>query len=275
MRRLEAEVGKARAQATVSYLANRGLVTRTYEIEPAKAKAKTELRVGAVAGATAMKPKAGTRQAVLFEFLAGEPGLVPWNEAREKTGADRGSLNALVKKGLVSVEEVALTRDPLAGRQPPTSLPLPLTPAQQTAFDTIAGVLGKPAVFLLQGVTGSGKTEVYLQALAEAVRRGKRGIVLVPEISLTPQTIERFAARFPGKVAVLHSQLTLGEQFDEWRRIRNGEFDVVIGARSALFAPQPDLGLIVIDEEHEWTYKQTDKRRAIARPRRRDQTGRS
>ena len=82
--------------------------------------------------------------------------------------------------------------------------------------------------------------------------------MLVPEIALTPQTIDRFAARFPGKVAVLHSQLTLGEQFDEWRRIKHGEFDVVIGARSALFAPQPDLGLIVIDEEHEWTYKQAD-----------------
>ncbi|MDD5038244.1 MAG: primosomal protein N', partial [Dehalococcoidales bacterium] len=109
------------------------------------------------------------------------------------------------------------------------------------------------------GVTGSGKTEVYLQALAEALRLGKRGIVLVPEIALTPQTIERFAARFPNKVAVLHSQLSPGEQFDEWQRISGGEFDVVIGPRSALFAPQPDLGLIIIDEEHEWTYKQSDK----------------
>ncbi|GAI91575.1 unnamed protein product, partial [marine sediment metagenome] len=105
-------------------------------------------------------------------------------------------------------------------------------------------------------VTGSGKTEIYLQALAEAIRRGKRGIVLVPEIALTPQTIERFASRFPGRVAVLHSKLSLGEQYDEWHRIRKGECDVVIGSRSAIFAPQPDLGLIVIDEEHEWTYKQ-------------------
>ena len=98
-----------------------------------------------------------------------------------------------------------------------------------------------------------------MQALAEAVRLGKRGIVLVPEISLTPQTIERFASRFPGRVAVLHSQLSPGEQFDEWQRISNGEADVVIGPRSAVFAPQPDLGLIVIDEEHEWTYKQHDQ----------------
>jgi len=117
----------------------------------------------------------------------------------------------------------------------------------------------QPNVFLLHGVTGSGKTEIYLQALAEVVKLGKRGIVLVPEIALTPQTIERFASRFPHKVAILHSQLSPGEQFDEWHRIKDMEFDVVIGPRSALFAPQPDLGLIVIDEEQEWTYKQHDK----------------
>jgi primosomal protein N' (replication factor Y) len=109
---------------------------------------------------------------------------------------------------------------------------------------------------LLHGVTGSGKTEIYLRSLAETVKLGKKGIVLVPEIAMTPQTIERFAARFPGRVGLLHSKLSLGEQFDEWRRIRNGEFDVVIGSRSAIFVPQPDLDLIVIDEEHEWTYKQ-------------------
>jgi len=114
-------------------------------------------------------------------------------------------------------------------------------------------------VFLLHGVTGSGKTEVYLRALAETISLGKRGIVLVPEIALTPQTIERFASRFPRQVAVLHSKLSLGEQFDEWQRIRDGAFNVVIGPRGAIFAPQPDLGLIIIDEEHEWTYKQQEQ----------------
>jgi primosomal protein N' (replication factor Y) len=112
---------------------------------------------------------------------------------------------------------------------------------------------------LLHGVTGSGKTEIYLRALAEVVSQGKRGICLVPEIALTPQTIERFACRFPGRVAVFHSDLSSGEQFDEWQRINDGGCDVVIGSRSALFAPQPNLGLIVIDEEHEWTYKQSDR----------------
>ncbi|MBI3744178.1 MAG: primosomal protein N', partial [Chloroflexi bacterium] len=109
------------------------------------------------------------------------------------------------------------------------------------------------------GVTGSGKTELYLRALDMAVAQGKRGIVLVPEIALTPQTIERFSSRFPGRVAVLHSRLSPGQQFDEWARIREGHFDVVIGPRGALFAPQPDLGLIVLDEEHEWTYKQQEQ----------------
>src|SRR5690606_29659826 len=114
-------------------------------------------------------------------------------------------------------------------------------------------------VFLLHGVTGSGKTEVYLRALERTVELGKRGIVLVPEIALTPQTVRRFAERFPGQVAVLHSGLSQGELFDQWHGIRDGRYAVVIGSRSAVFAPQPDLGLIVIDEEHEWTYKQSDQ----------------
>jgi primosomal protein N' (replication factor Y) len=115
---------------------------------------------------------------------------------------------------------------------------------------------GRPRRFLLHGVTGAGKTEVYLRALQAAVELGKRAIVLVPEIALTPQTVRRFAERFPGRVAVIHSGLSDGERHDQWHGIRDGRYDVVIGARSALFAPQP--GLIVVDEEHEWTYKQHD-----------------
>jgi primosomal protein N' (replication factor Y) len=118
---------------------------------------------------------------------------------------------------------------------------------------------GRPPIFLLFGVTGSGKTEIYLRALAEIVAAGKRGICLIPEIALAQQTVERFASRFPGRVAVMHSGLSPGEQFDEWQWIMEGNCDVVIGPRSALFAPLPDLGLIIIDEEHEWTYKQEDK----------------
>ncbi len=111
------------------------------------------------------------------------------------------------------------------------------------------------STFLLHGVTGSGKTEIYMRALAEIIVQGKQGIVLVPEISLTPQTIRRFGARFQ-RMAVFHSRLSLGERYDTWRRCRDGLVDVVIGSRSALFAPLPRLGLIAIDEEHEPAYKQ-------------------
>jgi primosomal protein N' (replication factor Y) len=114
-------------------------------------------------------------------------------------------------------------------------------------------------VFLLHGVTGSGKTEIYLRALGRALRDGRQAIVLVPEISLTSQTVRRFAARFPGRIAIMHSRLTVGERYDQWRRVRDGLVDVVIGPRSALFAPLPRLGLIVVDEEYEDSYKQTDR----------------
>jgi primosomal protein N' (replication factor Y) len=192
--------------------------------------------------------------------------LISWAEARQRVNCDRAVADALVSKGLVSIEQVEVKREPISYQGIAPSYPLTLTQAQKSAFKAIKSSLLKgaknnasPAVFLLHGVTGSGKAEVYLQALAEVIGLGKKGIVLVPEIALTPQTIERFASRFLHKVAVLHSKLSLGEQFDEWQRIRNGEFDVVIGSRSAIFAPQPDLGLIVIDEEQEWTYKQHDK----------------
>jgi primosomal protein N' (replication factor Y) len=119
--------------------------------------------------------------------------------------------------------------------------------------------------FLLHGVTGSGKTEIYLRAIGMALRMGKQAIALVPEISLTPQAVHRFASRFPGRVALIHSQLSPGQQFDEWRRIREGHADIVVGSRSAIFAPLPNLGLIVVDEEHEWAYKQDNAPRYHAR----------
>ncbi len=180
-------------------------------------------------------------------------------------------VKALRDRGLISISNVEVWRDPLLDREFASSPPPVPTAAQEAALEQIRAALeqvrsgpgspgrGAPPVFLLHGVTGSGKTEVYMRALAAAVALGRRGIVLVPEISLTPQTIGRFASRFPGRVAVLHSRMSLGEQFDEWRRIAEGAFDVVIGPRSALFAPQPDLGLIIIDEEHEWTYKQEEQ----------------
>ena len=273
LRHLEKTFGKKKAQTTVSQLVRQGLAARSYEIEPVKAKPKVEPYLSLAVGADkaqqelAMLCKKGAnKQAALLNFLVQQSKPVPLAEARQRINCNKVVADALVSKGLVTVQHIQVKREPISYRDITPSHPLTLTAAQKSALNSIQSSLSEtakgrtsPAVFLLHGVTGSGKTEIYLQALAETVKLGKRGIVLVPEIALTPQTIERFASRFPHKVAILHSKLSLGEQFDEWQRIRDGEFDVVIGPRSAIFAPQPDLGLIVIDEEHEWTYKQQDK----------------
>ncbi len=277
LKELEKTLGKKKAGTIVSQLVRKGLAARSYELEPVRVKAKQELYLRletatADDDAARLHKKGAGKQAALLEFLARQSGAVAWSEARRRTGSTRATADALASKGLVSFNYVAIRREPIPCQGVTPSPPLTLNPAQKAALESITS--GKeqiardgssPPVFLLHGVTGSGKTEVYLQALAQAVRMGRRGIVLVPEIALTPQTIERFATRFPGRVAVLHSRLSLGEQFDEWQRIRDGEFDVVIGPRSAIFAPQPELGLIVIDEEHEWTYKQDTVPRYHAR----------
>ncbi len=169
-------------------------------------------------------------------------------------------LKVLVRAQLITIEEIEIRRDPLLGRTFPPVMPLPLTSEQRNALTHILAPDAANAPILLHGVTGSGKTEVYLQALASIIAKGKRGIVLVPEIALTTQAIQRFAARFPGRVAIIHGDLYVGERYDEWRRIRSGEVDVVIGARSALFSPVPNLGMIILDEEHESAYKQSEHR---------------
>ena len=189
----------------------------------------------------------------------------------ELTGFHRispSSLATLRKNGMITVEERAVRRDPNAGRTVLPEKPLPPTEEQKNALDRIESMLSgeeKRHVLLLHGVTNSGKTEVYLQAIAAALRRGKSAIVLVPEISLTPQTVRRFRARFGDNLSILHSRLTDGERFDEWHRIRKGEVSIAVGARSALFAPFENLGLIVVDEEHESTYKQSEAPRYSAR----------
>jgi primosomal protein N' (replication factor Y) (superfamily II helicase) len=196
---------------------------------------------------------------------------VPYPDLRRETGVTRLALEELAQRGIVELRDVQSERDPLGGRVF-AEVPCPvLTVDQAVAAEEIgAAITAGPERFLIHGVTGAGKTEVYLDALQRAISAGKRGIALVPEISLTPQTIRRFVERFPGRVAVVHSGLSPGKLFDQWHGIRDGRYDVVVGARSALFAPQPNLGLIVIDEEHEWTYKQAetppryDARRAAA-----------
>ena len=200
------------------------------------------------------------KQAAFVEHLreVGEP--LDITEARREFG---GSIvKTIMDKGWLSTKAVAIHRDPLDGRTFPYSEPLRLTVEQSEAATAIHGAFEEPSAlgntFLIEGVTGSGKTEVYLDAVDCCTQMGKQAIVLVPEIALTYQTIERFASRFPDKVAVLHSGLSDGERFDQWWKIKRGHYSIVIGSRSAIFAPVPDLGLIVVDEEHEWTYKQHD-----------------
>jgi len=177
-------------------------------------------------------------------------------------------LRELEHAGLITLTEKVHFRDPLAGRTYPRTSP-PLLTGEQSAVwvqikahlggdnDVGADVARSVSKFLLHGVTGSGKTEIYLHAIDRVLGQGKQAIVLVPEIALTPQTVARFAGRFPGRVTVIHSELSQGERYDVWRLIRDGHYDVVVGPRSALFAPLARLGLIVIDEEHESTYKQS------------------
>ncbi|MCL0028590.1 primosomal protein N' [Dehalococcoidia bacterium] len=198
------------------------------------------------------------RQAALVEALLGTNVPVPAARMRKQYGAY--AVNRLLERQWLHVVQIRADRDPLAGQRISASQPVVLTRSQQAAAQAIAAAIKTraPATFLLHGVTGSGKTEVYLDAVSHCVKLGRRAIVMVPEIALTPQTIERFASRFPGDVAVMHSGLSTGERLDQWWKTRQGDYQIVVGSRSAVFAPVDELGLIVIDEEHEWTYKQHD-----------------
>lgn len=176
-------------------------------------------------------------------------------------------LKTAEKNGWLSFEEVESYRDPFENHDFPKTLPWQLNTEQQQAVSRIlaAEAQGESTTFLLEGITGSGKTEVYLQSIAEILNKGKTAMMLVPEIALTPQMVQRFKSRFGKAVAVLHSGLSQGEKYDEWRKIERGEAQVVVGARSAVFAPLQKIGLIIIDEEHEATYKQEDTPRYHAR----------
>ncbi len=203
------------------------------------------------------------RRAELVRHLATVPEPVPRAELSRRFGSQ--AVKAVIDDGVLAVEQVRVERDPLADYAVQDSIRHELTPEQQNAVATINGSIAeyknddRDRRFLLFGVTGSGKTEVYLRAVEKCIDIGRRAIVMVPEIAMTPQTLQRFASRFPGRIALQHSGLTMGQRFDQWHQIREGRYDVVIGSRSSIFAPIDNLGLVVIDEEHEWTFKQTDR----------------
>ncbi len=212
---------------------------------------------------TALKKKAPL-QAAALEFLATAGKPVSAAELAEKCDATHQVVQALVRKGLVITGATKVERDPFGEESFVHAAPLVMNPEQTSVFERVKEALVAPVPpkpILLHGVTGSGKTEIYLQAIQLVIERGQTAIMLVPEISLTPQTVERFKSRFAAtqhEVAVLHSHLSEGERHDEWHKIRDGRARIVIGARSAVFAPCQNLGLIVVDEEHENTYKQEE-----------------
>jgi primosomal protein N' (replication factor Y) len=222
-------------------------------------------------------PKLSKRQREILEMARAAKEL-PLQNLLRQANTTALTLRRLEDKGLLQIAPQISERDPYAREIILPTQPLSLHPEQERAVGQIIQALSaqgegagahKP-VFLLHGVTGSGKTEVYLQAIAHTLQQGKGAIVLVPEISLTPQTVERFKARFTSgpahtSVAVLHSHLSAGERHDEWHKIRQGRARIVIGARSAVFAPVDPLGLVIVDEEHEHSYKQEEAPRYHAR----------
>ncbi|UOQ43103.1 primosomal protein N' [Halobacillus salinarum] len=212
-------------------------------------------------------PKQANKQKQILEYFAENKQPVPKKQLLETLATTAASLKPLVEKGLVKEYQQEVFRDPYENRRFERTEPFPLTEEQSAAISPILQTIKneKHDVFLLHGVTGSGKTEVYLQSIQEVLDKGQEAIMLVPEIALTPQMVERFKGRFGSKVAVLHSALSAGEKYDEWRKIQRKEVQVVVGARSAIFAPFTNIGLIIIDEEHETSYKQEDRTRYHAR----------
>jgi primosomal protein N' (replication factor Y) len=202
-------------------------------------------------------PDRRLKQARILELLAEADAPVPVADLLRAAQASRSPVTTLAKQGLIRVTRRALPLDPFADRVERSAERLDLTGEQQRALEAVTAAVSEDRyeTLLLFGVTGSGKTEVYLRAIEECVERGRQAIVLVPEISLTPQTVRRFRARFD-RVAVLHSAQSEAERRRWWRTAQRGEADVVIGPRSAVFAPVPALGLIVVDEEHDSSFKQ-------------------
>ena len=255
--------------AVLSEMHKRGWISLTEEIEKPKAKLKKERFIAITADGVKIfsdettRASTPTKQISILEALRKELSpeviAVEINSFLQRHHASLSSLKTLVKKGwlLVSEREV-FRRSEYEAIEPPSNITL--NADQQHALDEIIGATTKGAfrAFLLHGITGSGKTQVYIDAIRNVMALGKTAIVLVPEISLTPQTVRRFKAHFGNDVAVMHSQMSIGERYDAWRMAHQGKVKIVIGPRSAIFAPLENIGLIVVDEEHDSSYKQYD-----------------
>lgn len=250
-----------------------GLITTEYQVKDRITK-KQQSFVKCLLGPEQMMEALGSLSAradqmrrVLELFLQHPADSFSIQTMRDEFGVNRSALKSMEAKGWVAIEQVEVYRDPYANRRFVERKKPAFTPRQQEVLAPIIRSIQESsyASFLLHGVTGSGKTEVYLEAIEHTLANGREAIFLVPEISLTPQMVERFKERFGADVAVLHSALSQGERYDEWRKIIRKQVKVVVGARSAIFAPFQNVGLIVIDEEHESSYKQEETPRYHAR----------
>jgi len=267
-RQIDRAIAHLEWRRTAQALVKRGVLTSQSVLPPAGVRSKF-IRTAQLAvspeTAKALMPEIGSTQATrtrrqkALRFLIEHPDAINVSWVYAESGCNLTDLQDLAERELLTLRETEIWRDPLEKIKDWESekRDLVLTNEQQNAwqklesgFDEMAA--GKP--FLLHGVTGSGKTELYLRAAQEAIRRGRQAIILVPEISLTPQTVRRFLARFPGQVGLIHSKLSEGERYDTWRRARSGLLKIIIGPRSALFTPLPNPGLIVLDECHDASY---------------------
>lgn len=260
----------ARTLARRGWLASRAVLqppsvrpktVRTVQLACSPGEAEARLDQLGRAGSAALE-----RRQAMLRFLIREPWPVEasWVYAHAQGGTLQ-DLQKLEEAGLVTLGESETWRDPLGQMNEPLSHAPALTEGQRKAWESIQAGSGRiasglpaPSPYLLHGITGSGKTEIYMRAVEEILRMGRQAIIMVPEIALTPQTVRRFLARFPGQVGLIHSRLSIGERYDTWRRARMGRLPVIVGPRSALFAPLPNLGLIILDECHDPAYHQED-----------------
>jgi primosomal protein N' (replication factor Y) len=269
-RQIERALSRLRWRPGAEALLRRNILKRTSVLDPPRARARRvrsarlavppQSALEALPGIGRSGTKAAARRTAIIQALIDErePVEVSWIYA--SSGATLADLRVLEENQLISLGETEVWRDPLEASEFVPSDPPQLTPDQEAVWESIQTALRNPdssghKPFLLHGVTGSGKTEIYLRAVHGTLAQGRSAIVLVPEIALTPQTIRRFLSRFPGQVGLMHSRLSEGERFDTWRRARAGLLRVIVGPRSALFAPLPNIGAIVVDECHDNSYK--------------------
>lgn len=266
---LKRKIGARRLISSINQLELHGWVRVEQVLAKSKAKPKLQKFVrlisevpeenGLVQWIEALKNSA-PKQARCLSYLQETHTDVSLNEVMRRTGVSASSLKALAKNNLIEIFEKEVLRDYYSSNSMIQPVPVVLNDEQQRALNQVSDAILREQfeTFLLYGVTGSGKTQIYIEAIYKILEKDKDAIVLVPEIALTPQTVQRFRSHFKEKVAVLHSAMSEGERFDSWRRLKEGKAKVAVGPRSAVFAPLRNIGLIVVDEEHEASYKQSD-----------------